>query len=114
MRQVTDLAEIYGWSWVHFRPAQTSKGWRTPVSGPLGKGWVDLLMVRERDQRLVFAELKADNGKLSPEQERVSAVLQAVVGGPQPYPNGGYAGPPRAEVHVWHPADFDRIVTVLA
>src|SRR4051812_37499898 len=23
-RQVTDLAEIYGWSWAHFRPAQTS------------------------------------------------------------------------------------------
>ena len=37
-QQVTDLAELYGWAWAHFRPAQPTKGWRTPVSGPLGKG----------------------------------------------------------------------------
>jgi hypothetical protein len=94
-KQVTDLAEILGWSWVHFRPAQTSKGWRTPVSGPLGKGWVDLVLVKGR--RLIFAELKADKGKLTPEQERVLNVL-------------GGAG---HETHVWFPVDFDKIVRTL-
>jgi hypothetical protein len=35
LAQVTELAELYGWQWVHFRPARTVHGWRTPVSGPL-------------------------------------------------------------------------------
>jgi len=95
MEQVTDLAEIYGWTWAHFRPAQTSKGWRTPVSGPLGKGFPDLVLVRER--RVIFAELKADKGKLFPDQERVLNVF-------------GRSG---VEIHVWWPSDFDRIVEVL-
>lgn len=96
-RQVTDLAEILGWSWVHFRPAQTSKGWRTPVSGPLGKGWVDLVLVRPKDQRTIFAELKADKGKCSVEQLEVHDLML------------------RAGLHVetWRPADFDHIVKVL-
>ncbi len=38
-RQVTDAAELFGWTWCHFRPAMTTKGWRTPVSGPLGAGF---------------------------------------------------------------------------
>lgn len=96
-RQVTELAEILGWSWVHFRPAQTSKGWRTPVSGPLGKGWVDLVLVRERDNRLIFAELKSDKGKCSVAQLEVHDTLL------------------RAGQHVetWRPVDFDRIAEIL-
>jgi hypothetical protein len=104
-RQVTDLAELLGWSWVHFRSAQTSKGWRTPVSGPLGKGWVDLVLVRVRDGRLMFVELKADKGKVSADQAAVLAVLEETahfdVDGP------GWS------THVWRPADFDEIVKVL-
>ncbi len=96
-RQVTDLAELFGWEWVHFRPAQTAKGWRTPVSGPLGAGWVDLVLVRVRDQRLVFAELKSDKGRVTPEQAFVHEVLAA-------------AGYP---VNVWRPADFEVIAEVL-
>lgn len=93
-RQVTDLATILGWEHAHFRPAQTSKGWRTPVSGTLGKGFPDLILAR-RD-RLIFAELKADKGKLSTDQERVLDVLILA-----------------AEVRVWRPADFDRIAEIL-
>lgn len=95
--QVTDLAELYGWSWVHFRPAQTAKGWRTPVSGPLGKGWVDLVLVRERDSRILFVELKADKGKVSLDQESVHRILTT-------------AGHP---VEVWRPADFALLAMVL-
>lgn len=72
LRQVTDLADIYGWRWVHFRPARTQHGWRTPVSGPLGAGWPDLVLVRDR---VIFAELKTDTGKVRPEQAEVGAVL---------------------------------------
>jgi VRR-NUC domain len=97
-RQVTDLAEIYGWEWAHFRPAQTARGWRTPVSGPLGAGFPDLVMVRARDRRLIFVELKRDKGKVSLEQGRVLATLASAIGG----------------VYVWHPEDFDEIQRVLA
>lgn len=93
MRQVTDLAAIYGYQWAHFRPAQTSKGWRTPVSGSLGSGWPDLVLVRERDERVLFRELKADNGKVSPAQFAVHNTLAT-------------AG---LDVGVWRPRNFDQI-----
>jgi hypothetical protein len=44
-RQVTDAAELYGWQWAHFRPARTERGWRTPVSGPLGAGFPQVLEI---------------------------------------------------------------------
>lgn len=113
-RQVTDLAEILGWQWAHFRPAQTSRGWRTPVSGPLGAGWPDLILVRARDRRLIFAELKRDGAKPSPAQVAVLAVLDelghCMCGRPDCLkPKVG----PQVEVHVWHPADFDVIAETL-
>ena len=75
MHAVTDLATLLGWSWVHFRPAMTQHGYRTPVSGPLGKGWPDLVLVRTRDRRCLFLELKADGGKLTPDQKAVLDTL---------------------------------------
>jgi hypothetical protein len=94
MRQVTDLAEILGWQWAHFRPAETSKGWRTPVSGPLGKGFPDLVLVK--GTRLIFAELKRDGGKLTLDQLDVLAAFADA-----------------AETYVWRPADFDKIQRAL-
>lgn len=96
--QVTELAELLGWEWVHFRPAQTSKGWRTPVSGSLGKGWPDLLLTRTKDARVIAAELKREGAKPTIEQTRVLGIL-------------AYCG---IETHVWRPADWDEIVKVLA
>jgi hypothetical protein len=52
-RQVLELAKICGWRTAHFRPAKTSKGWRTPVSGD-GAGLPDLILVRPPE--IVFAE----------------------------------------------------------
>jgi hypothetical protein len=92
LRAVTDMAAIYGWEWVHFRPAQTSRGWRTPVQGPLGKGWPDLVLVHPSKGRLLFAELKSDTGSLSPAQVYVHSILP---------------------VHVWRPRDLDAIAEVL-
>ena len=93
-RWLTELAEVLGWTHVHFRPAMTSKGYRTPVSGPLGKGWPDLVLVRER---IIFAELKSEKGKVSLEQDYVLGELRR-------------AG---AEVYVWRPSDRDKIGKVL-
>jgi hypothetical protein len=91
LRAVTDIATIYGWSWTHFRAAQTSRGWRTPVQGPLGKGWPDLVLVRDRDHSLIFVELKSADGRLSPEQREVHRLLGGI-----------------HECYVWRPADLDN------
>ena len=91
MRAVTDLASLLGWTWVHLRPAQTNHGWRTPVSGPLGKGWPDLVLVRTRDRRVLFVELKGSGGTLAPEQK---AVLETLADAGQ-------------DVAVWWPANLD-------
>ena len=95
LRQVIELAELLHWEVAHFRPAQTSKGWRTPVQGSLGKGWPDLVLAKPG--RLLFAELKRDGRKPTPEQGRVLAMLAAT----------------GAEVWQWMPADFDAIAEIL-
>lgn len=84
---VIECANVLGWQVAHFRPAQTSKGWRTPVSAQ-GKGFPDLVMVNE-DGRTIFAELKSERGRLSPEQHRWIGLLGV-----------------RGEAYVWKPADW--------
>ena len=96
-KQVTDLAEIYGWQYAHFRPAVTTKGWRTPVSGSLGAGWVDLVLCHPKSGRVLLAELKSDKGKLSPHQSEVIET-QRTCG---------------LTVHVWRPSDLDWIAQEL-
>lgn len=93
-RQVTELAELLGYQWAHFRPAKTSKGWRTPVSGPLGAGFPDLVLVR--GDRLLLAELKAEGARLSPDQRAVHASLA-----------------PAVELHTWMPSDLPAVIEVL-
>ncbi|MCA1570865.1 MAG: VRR-NUC domain-containing protein [Chloroflexi bacterium] len=95
-RQVVQLAELLGWEHVHWRPAMTKQGWRTPGSGTLAKGFPDLLLVRPSDRRLIFVELKADGHKPTPDQERVLDVLRSV-----------------SEIHVWSPAMWDDIEATL-
>ena len=92
--QVIELARILGWRSVHFRPALTARGWRTPVQGD-GAGFPDTLLVR-RD-RIVAAELKSAAGKPSTEQ---LAWLEALAA----------AG---CETFLWRPTDFDQIAEVL-
>jgi hypothetical protein len=96
------LAVIYGWEHIHFKAAMTKHGWRVPGIGSMSKGWPDLTLVRERDGRLVFAELKGDGGRLTDDEKRVLAVLDAVA-----------AANPLVEVYRWWPKDLDEIARVL-
>lgn len=84
--QVIDLAHLHGWIVAHFRPAQTAKGWRTPVSAD-GKGFPDLVLARKGE--VLFRELKAQKGRLTQEQERWGLILGDLW-------------------DVWRPSDFDR------
>ena len=94
LKQVTQLAEIRQWSWLHLRPAMTQHSWRTPISGPLGKGWPDLLLVRR--ERILFVELKREGAKPTPEQVDVLGILGGV-----------------GETAVWWPQDWETIERVL-
>ena len=78
-RQVTDLATALGWTWCHWRPLRNGRGfWQVPVEGPLGEGWPDLTMVRERDQRFLVAELKRELEHPSAAQVAVLRSLERV------------------------------------
>jgi hypothetical protein len=94
MAQVIQLAKLHRWRVAHFRPAMTSKGWRTPVQGD-GAGFPDLILIR--GPVLIAAELKVGS-KVTPEQ---TAWLEAF----------GGAG---ARVFVWRPENWDEIERTLA
>ena len=95
-RRVIDLAHFWGWRVAHFRPAQNARGdWRTAVAGD-GKGLPDLVLVR--DGALIFAELKRQDGKVSPEQKTWLEELNKT---------------PGVTVCVWRPADWQLIVELL-
>lgn len=85
MRQVLDLAGIYGWAVYHPALSKWSE-----------RGWPDLAMVRP--PRFVLAELKRENGTTTSHQERWLGMLGAC---------------PGIEVYLWRPSDIERIAAVL-
>jgi hypothetical protein len=99
--QVTGLATALGWAWCHWRPLQNRRGfWRTPVEGPLGQGWPDLTLLRVRDRRLIFAELKRELEQPTADQAAVLAALGELVDG------GVWPHAPQLEVYLWRPSDL--------
>lgn len=97
MGRVTGYAALRQWGWMHIRPGLNERGrYRTPVSGPLGAGWPDLVLIR--NGRLIFAELKAQGRKPTGLQDVVLGVLSSI---------------PLAEVYVWRPSDWETIMDVL-
>jgi hypothetical protein len=88
-RNVRDLARRLGWDLVFhaMQPFHAAE-----------RGWPDLVLLRVRDRRLLFVELKAERGRLSDRQEQVIEMLRAVT------PDS---------VFVWRPSDWDEIERVL-
>jgi hypothetical protein len=92
------FAKLKGWQVAHFDRAQVRPGiWVTPVTAD-GKGWPDLILVR--NERLIAAELKAKSGRIRPEQAVWLALLRNV---------------PGIEVYVWLPEDWpDNVQKILS
>lgn len=79
--------------------AARTMGWKVyrtwnSINSP--KGFPDLTMVR--NSRLIFAELKTDSGKVTPDQEEWAGALVA-------------SG--RCEYYLWRPADLEAAYKIL-
>jgi hypothetical protein len=98
---VVDLAHTFGWKVAGFRPARTKQGWRTPVKYD-GKGWPDLTLVHAERRIIIFAELKADRGRRSDEQDAWADTLEAA------------CNDIRTMYRLWRPDDFPAIAALLS
>ena len=86
-----DLAAWMGWRRFHPRTVQIMKGAHlTPYLGEAG--FPDVVLVH-RNRGIIFAELKTQHGRLTPQQELWRADLEA-------------AG---AEYYLWRPSDWHSI-----
>ncbi len=93
-RQVIDLAQLHGWRVAHFRPGMNKRGqWMTAVSGD-GAGFVDLVLCRER---IIWAELKTDDGRLSLGQHSWMLALKLA----------------KQEYYIWRPKNWTSIELAL-
>lgn len=93
--QVLGYAGLRGWLIVHFRPALTRSGrWATAVQAQ-GTGYPDLTLCRE--DRLIFAELKTDRGRLTLLQQKWLEALRKT----------------SAEVYLWRPNQWVEIERIL-
>ena len=81
---VLQLARATGWTYYHTRSSRGSV-----------PGFPDLVLVR--GDRLIFAELKAQDGDTSTAQDRWLALLEGT----------------SAEVYVWRPSDLDQVKRTL-
>jgi hypothetical protein len=99
-RAVIELGGTLGWRVAFFPPVKTDKGWRVPV-GAQGKGWPDLILVRER---LIAVEIKGDGDRLRPDQTvwlsaMRTAGIEAFVWSPKDW---GVDGPVETELKRRH------------
>lgn len=99
-RLVIEAAQINGWYVAHFRTAQAKSGnYITPVQAD-GAGFPDLVLVK--NERLIFAELKAERGRMSAAQSTWFHKLGKVAFGCN-----------KIGVVIWHPSDLDDIIRIL-
>jgi len=96
--QVEDLLKLYGWKFYHVLE-QRSYSKRT------SKGFPDYVAVRP--PRLIFAELKSEEGKLTPEQEEWLDLLRECQLGTIVLPEDC------PEVYLWWPSQIEEIAEIL-
>lgn len=97
--QVIELAQLNGWAHLHVRKSIGRRGgkagWQTTTNL---KGWPDLFLWHERDQRTLAIELKVRPNTATSDQLAVLASLRA-------------AG---IESYVMFPEQLDELAAVLA
>ncbi len=79
------------------------------------KGWPDLVLIRRRDRRLIFAELKRETNDPTPRQAAILDLLRCL----EPRTDAEYddvltTDGTYVQVFVWRPSDLPAIAEVLA
>lgn len=95
---IVELARILGWLAYHTHDSRRSQ-----------PGFPDLVLVR--GERLIFAELKSENGRVSPAQKVWLGALEHVAGEVERSTDDRRSRPGRVEVYLWRPADWPDTVT---
>ena len=90
MQQVQQIAATCGWDAHHIRPARYGATWKTDGLA----GMPDLILIGQRGQGIIWAELKSETGK--PSKIQVARLEQLR--------NNGQ------EVYLWQPKDLRLIV----
>jgi hypothetical protein len=85
MQQVIQLSKFYSWRYYHTHDSRRS-----------APGFPDLVLVRPPE--ILFVELKAEKGRVRPEQQEWISALHAC----------------GLEVHLWRPGQWDEIHARLA
>jgi len=99
-QQVHDLARLYHWLYYH-----TWRSYHSPA------GFPDCVLVR--GNRLIFAELKAEAGKVSDKQQEWLDALGECGHKYSDTQTGGYPLRTIPEVYLWRPSQIDEIVKTL-
>lgn len=94
---MVDLAQRLGWRYWHLSDSRKLVRRGELVPDPEAAGFPDLVLAHPRRGRLLFRELKSDTGRLRAKQREALEALEA-------------AG---ADVAVWAPKDWDRVVADL-
>ena len=89
LRAVTDLATLTHWLCYHTYDSRRSQA-----------GFPDLVLVRE--DKLIFAELKTNRGRVKPAQREWLNILSSLA-----------CDQARMSVYLWRPRDWDGIVEIL-
>jgi len=84
---VIEAAKLLGWRVAHFHDSRRDVGGGVLVGDRDAAGFPDLVMVKY--ERLLFVELKSENGRLSAQQTAWIEELS-----------------PLAECYVWRPSDW--------
>ena len=84
--QIRTLCKLYGWK-MYFT-------WRS-IHSPVG--FPDLVLANSEQKKVIFAELKREKGKVTPEQKEWLDALKAC----------------GQTVYVWRPGDIEAIAEIL-
>lgn len=105
--QVYQLLDLYAWDYRYHVMRSKMSPW----------GWPDIVAVRRRDRRILFAELKSSRGEPTPDQVALLELLLDVArGGYTDHRDGtigGGNGYARIDVELWRPGDTERVMEVL-
>lgn len=104
---VIEFARTCHWRVWHFHDSRREvgrgdNGEAVLVGDADAAGFPDLVLCHPGRQRLIFAELKSQKGKTSPDQKDTLAALAQVVDGIE----NGCGSPGPVQVRLWRPIDW--------